>query len=469
MASRGSGKSSSATARARRRSACTIVTAHGPGYWDFSAHLLRLLPEDLAIPRYGGGLFEPGDPQSRDGILRALSVFENLLTSPADSAVYAIIRLITRCMVRVRQGKGATFVEDTVDFSDPLTEYIGILYEGLLDFELRKADENDPVVFLNLGDQPALPLSRVEGMNDDGLSDLIEKLKKSEKLKPSGEDAEGEEEDDDAGDAEAEIDEEDQENAGIPAAGDAETIDDDDAQRQVRDRVRKWAVKAVTAGGLVKKPKWKKKDDMDRYERDAMKMADTLIAKTVMPGTRYLVRWGGTRKGAGTFYTRPGLAVPTVHRTLRPLAYNPPAGKDGRPDIDAPPAQWTPKAPDEIIALKTCDTSMGSASFLVSALRFLTDALSAGIITHGWMIENESGYEYPTGRSARWGSARSGRASRPTPMPPGPGSRRALSAWWWNTACTAWTSTPWPWSSPGWHSGSRPWTATFPSSSWTTS
>jgi hypothetical protein len=37
-----------------------------------------------------------------------------------------------------------------IDFSDISTEYIGILYEGLLDFQLRRAEA--PILFLNIGD-----------------------------------------------------------------------------------------------------------------------------------------------------------------------------------------------------------------------------------------------------------------------------------------------------------------------------
>ena len=67
----------------------------------------------------------------------------------------------------------------------------------------------------------------------------------------------------------------------------------------------------------------------------------------VLPGEWYLARWGGTRKGSGSFYTRPGLAVPTVQRTLRPLAYDPPKGKSASPKRPgmAPSAEWTPKRP----------------------------------------------------------------------------------------------------------------------------
>ena len=92
---------------------------------------------------------------------------------------------------------------------------------------------------------------------------------------------------------------------------------------------------------------------------------------------------GGTRKGSGTFHTRPELAVPTVQRTLRPLAYDPPAGPDGTPDPDAPAARWTPKLPEDILALTVCDPACGSGTFPLAALRFLTDALQASLQHHG--------------------------------------------------------------------------------------
>jgi hypothetical protein len=53
-----------------------------------------------------------------------------------------ILELLTRSKVKVRQGRGSTWVEAPVDFSDLSSEYIGILYEGLLDFELRQADRD---------------------------------------------------------------------------------------------------------------------------------------------------------------------------------------------------------------------------------------------------------------------------------------------------------------------------------------
>ena len=94
-------------------------------------------------------------------------------------------------------------------------------------------------------------------------------------------------------------------------------------------------------------------------------------------------RWGGTRKGSGSFYTRPGLAVPTVQRTLRPLAYDPPGGLPPEEARHAPPSEWTPKRPEEILSLKVCDPACGSGSFVLAALRFLTEALYTSLQHHG--------------------------------------------------------------------------------------
>ena len=85
--------------------------------------------------------------------------------------------------------------------------------------------------------------------------------------------------------------------------------------------------------------------------------ANRLIKRVVATGEFYLVRAGNTRKGTGTFYTRPQLAVPTVHRTLEPLCYT--EEDDGT---------LVPKKPEDILGLKVCDPACGCASFLVAAL-----------------------------------------------------------------------------------------------------
>ena len=343
--------------------------------------------EAMPIPCYGGGLFAPGNKEATDPILRALSRFENNSDSPSDAVVHQILKLLTRSKVKVRQGKQNTWVEAPVDFSDLSSEYIGILYEGLLDFELRQADEDDPIIFLDLGDQPALPLKRLEAMDEKALASLVEKLK--DKAKPeTSEDVEEDTEEEDTAplsnddveiaplsndDVEiAPLPNDDVEIAPLSKGGWGDIPEDGDTVAQLRDRAKQWGIKAVKAGKLVSKPKSRKQEKIREYERQVEKVAEKLIARIILPEQWFLVRWGGTRKGSGTFYTRPQLAVPTVQRTLFPLAY----------DTDTE----TPKTPAEILDLKVCDPACGSASFPIAALRFLVEALWKSLFHHGWLV-----------------------------------------------------------------------------------
>lgn len=121
--------------------------------------------------------------------------------------------------------------------------------------------------------------------------------------------------------------------------------------------------------GLVSKQGKKEMDSeyQARIEGEARK----LIKRVVATGEFYLVRAGNTRKGTGTFYTRPQLAVPTTHRTLEPVCYEKSVN-----------STLTPKSPEEILGLKVCDPSCGSASFLVAALHYLTDVLYKSLCHH---------------------------------------------------------------------------------------
>ena len=123
---------------------------------------------ELPVTAYGGELFASGGHDAEDGVSRALSVFETACLEREalpDRDVHRMLRLLTRTTVRIRQGRAGTRAPVPVDFSDLSSEYIGVLYEGLLDYELKAAPEDDPVVFLSVGDQVALPLGRLEAMD----------------------------------------------------------------------------------------------------------------------------------------------------------------------------------------------------------------------------------------------------------------------------------------------------------------
>lgn len=309
---------------------------------------------DLLIPAYGGALFEAGDPQATDELSRALAALE----SPAgvsDQAVCAILDRLCRTHVRVRLGKQNTRMTVPVDFSDLSGTTIGMLYEGLLDFELRRAPD-EPVLFLNLGKQPAMPLDQLEALDDAALKSLLDDLRKYGPHERN-EDAP----EDDTPPPRADADETAAAEPDTPEA--SEPLDGVQPPSSTKlatgKRVEVWALRAVAVGKLLPA-----KDLADPSKRQAA--AHRLVARIVHPGEWYLVRWGGTRKGSGTFYTRAELAVPLVRRTLAPLL----GGE-------------TLVAPEQILALKICDPSMGSGSFLVAALRILTDALLRSLYAHG--------------------------------------------------------------------------------------
>jgi PAS domain-containing protein len=343
--------------------------------------------EAMPVPSYGGELFAPGDAANEDGMKRALHLletacFERQLMN--DNQVRLILDLLTRTQIKIRQGRTATRVSTPVDFSSLDSEYIGILYEGLLDFELRSAPADQPVVFLAVGNQPALPLATLEAMDDAAIKNLLEKLEDTsadDEEEDAGDAEEAADEPDDA--AEAEEVEEELEEQTARAEGAQPEMPAADARFTAQGRAEQWAQRACAVANLVKKPRGKLTPEKRmQHDRKLAFAARQLVTKVVLPGEWYLVRWGGTRKGSGTFYTRPQLAIPTVHRTLRPLAYDPPLGEDGQPNLDAPAEQWKPKKPEEILALKACDPACGSGSFCLAALRFLTDALYRALIVH---------------------------------------------------------------------------------------
>lgn len=351
--------------------------------------------EALPVPAYGGELFAPGHPNSDDGMQRALSVFETGSFEQdvmSDAQVREILVLLTRTKVRLRQGRASTWTTMPVDFSSLDSEYIGILYEGLLDFELKTAPNDQPVVFLAIGNQPALPLATLEAMDDASIRNLLEKMQDTSSDGDDGEEAEAAEpdaeaEDGDASDEETTDDETAEDEVAV--AEEPADAEPDDVRHTTRARAEAWAQRACLVGGLAKKPRGKTTPEKQlQFEAELARKAKQVVPRVVLPEEWYLVRWGGTRKGSGTFYTRPQLAIPTVHRTLRALAYDPPTGKDGQPSIDAPLEQWTPKPPEQILDLKVCDPACGSGTFPLAALRFLTQALYASLQHHGRIRES---------------------------------------------------------------------------------
>jgi hypothetical protein len=316
---------------------------------------------------YGGVLFRPGDEYSPDAVARALHVLEHSILV-GDATIYHVLRKLLRGPLPVIKGKSKTFVDGPVDYTDLRTEFIGLIYEGLLDYRLKRTDEKiGPQIFLNLGREPVLPLARLKEMlqsDKKGLKDLLTTLRK-EKVTATAADEEEEIEGETEDDADAETTEElviETDEGAVVLQRTGDYLDSVEA-------AKRWAREAVVLASLIGTKKAREPDS--EYQARIEAEATKLIKRVVATGEFYLVRAGNTRKGTGTFYTRPQLAVPTVHRTLEPLCYDKAA--DGT---------LMPKKPEDILALKVCDPACGSASFLVAALHYLTDALYKSLCHH---------------------------------------------------------------------------------------
>ena len=223
-----------------------------------------------------------------------------------DMQVYRILDLLSRMKIKIRQGRLSTWVPAPVDFSSLDNEYIGILYEGLLDFELRQATATNPIIFLAVGNQPALPLATLEAMDDKALKNLLEKMKDTSS--GSGEAAEEDEESDSD---EATDDDSDEGHEGheddtasspddytlaedstdshnSPASHDSHSTHSEsptDDRHTIRTRAEAWAQRAIAAGGLVTKPRGKMTVEKKlRYKAALDSKARQIITKVVLPG-----------------------------------------------------------------------------------------------------------------------------------------------------------------------------------------
>lgn len=362
--------------------------------WPRLVALYRLIHDGfqhtaLTMNRYGGLLFRPGSETDPDPVLRALSIFERHIPI-SDLTVYQVLRKLSRGKFRATVGHTSREVEGPVDYTGLRTEFIGMIYEGLLDFKLKRATD-DVQVFLNIGREPVLPLERLEGMlasDRKGLKDLLTKLSK-EKATGSNKSEEDSETDEieetqeptvEAAPSEDMFATEESTEPDTAAAEDSEPLLRDHLDADLR--AQAWAKEAVVIAGLA--PKKRKTESDYQYDKRLDEVARSLIRRVVGNGEFFLVRAGNVRKGTGTFYTKPQLAVPTVHRTLEPLCYERVGSNSDLTGVK------TPKLPEQILSLKVCDPACGSASFLVAALHYLTDALYRSLKVHSGLEDPEN-------------------------------------------------------------------------------
>ncbi len=131
----------------------------------------------------------------------------------------------------------------------------------------------------------------------------------------------------------------------------------------------------------------------------ALLREDTFGRPVVCPQDSLYVTSGSDRRSTGTHYTPRSLTEPIVQHTLEPLVYLGPA--EGLPKD-----QWKLKPAKELLALKVCDMAMGSGAFLVQTCRYMAERL-----VEAWEIaEDQIRGERDAGSEGR-GSGGEGRGS----------------------------------------------------------
>ena len=100
--------------------------------------------------------------------------------SVCDATIHAVLRKLLRGPLPVVRGQQKTFVEGPVDYTDLRTEFIGLIYEGLLDYRLKRTDERPARRCSSTWVANRAASARLEDMlaEDTGLKDLLTKLRK---------------------------------------------------------------------------------------------------------------------------------------------------------------------------------------------------------------------------------------------------------------------------------------------------
>jgi hypothetical protein len=248
------------------------------------------------IPARGGELFDPTTPAGRI-----------LETAELDDRTVAAL-LLDLATTTPRPGVG----KERVSFRELDIEQLGAVYEGLLEYEPRIAEETVIEVRVQgrtyaLAPRELVRLVREKGLRLKGAVELVAGTE-AEQLHPE---------------------------AGIDEDAEDEDAEDEDAEDEAGGEGADEDAEANEDGGL-------------------RRGAPALLLRRLEPGAFHFVPGPG-RKGSGSFYTPLPLVQDLVRRALGPLI-------EGR-------------SAAEIEALRILDPACGSAHFLVEAMRFLGQAL----------------------------------------------------------------------------------------------
>lgn len=278
--------------------------------------------EDLRLPAYGGSLFDP----DRFPFLSATTERGTLRVTVPDRVMLHVLRAVQVARARGQEAR-------RISFRDIDVEQIGYIYEGLLGYTARRAEEE---IILGLpgreGDEPEIPLEVLDDLAEEHADDpalasailaWVKEHQPSSTPPTKGALAKALTAGDSMEDAERSLL--------------AVSRDED-----VRDRLRPWI-------GAIRR---------DLRGRPTV----------VLPGGLYVAETP-SRKNAGAHYTPRSLAEEVVRHALEPLVFRP------GPYQSADRETWRLLPAADILDLKVADIACGSGAFLVAAARFLARAL----------------------------------------------------------------------------------------------
>lgn len=278
--------------------------------------------EDLRLPAYGGSLFDP----ARFPFMTTTTERGTLAVTVSDRVMLEVLRSVQVARVRGQDARRITFRDIDV-------EQIGYIYEGLLGYTCRRAEQVVVGLIGTAGAEPEVPLDVLDDVAEESRGDdkafagaVIAWVKRDQ---PAAKPASA--------------------SAIAKALVQGESAKDDDRvllqvtrDEHLRTRLRPYL-------GAIRR---------DLRGRPVV----------VEPGGLVVLETP-SRRNAGAHYTPRELAEEVVRHALEPLVYRPgPHQSDDRDDWDLLPS-------DDILGLKVADIACGSGAFLVAAARYLAARL----------------------------------------------------------------------------------------------
>lgn len=315
--------------------------------------------DELRLPAYGGGLFDPDRYPFLEG-RAADTQWQSTPARPLEINNRVVLHLLEALQTLETKLPGTSERQRLrLSFRALDIEQIGHVYEGLLDHTAKQTDQ----VILGLtgkkGLEPEVSLAKLEELAGGRVLPMTPEI---ESLEP----------DLLVADRPAEIIPFPAQTTGPASYSPPEALLE--YLHETTGRAKNTLAKALIDRSRVDDSKLLVACGLDHELANrvapyaALLLEDTFGRPLIFPSGCLRVTHGTDRRSSCTHYTPRSLTEPIVQYTLEPLVYVGPA--EG-----APKEQWKLKSARELLALKVCDMAMGSGAFLVQTCRYLAERL----------------------------------------------------------------------------------------------